>query len=178
MRPSRKAGLFARGVQWAKYECHYTWDLDYARDYGDLVEEEISEEEYLRSNTGYGTYQIKYNYNTEQVYFVPSGELITGTGRMLWNISADGQTATGVSVRIDRQGSSTGYERATRIDRILRTYRYYYYEVSNMIGYIRAEDGKYPDEKNGYTYVTTYAGYTIMKDGDGEYYAYKEANKE
>lgn len=176
MRLSRKAGLLACGVKWTKYECDYTWKLTIDRDYGDLVEEEISEEEYQQSNTGYTTYTFEYDYSNETCRFVPAGKLRTSTDMMLYSFSADGQVCTGTSVRIDRQGSSTGYERATRVDRILRTYRYYYYEVGAAIGSVRATEGKHPDVKKGYTYVTDYNGYTIMQDPDtGYYYAYKKA---
>ena len=54
------------------------------------------------------------------------------------------------------------------------SYIYYAYEIGDKIGTVTAAEGAYPEADQGYIYVTTSNGYTIMKNGS-IYYAYLNA---
>lgn len=166
MRLSRKAGLLACGIRWIKYACTRTGTQD-----GYVAG-------YTEETMAYGT--------NPSVWFQG-----TPGFKITWDGTKYVYEAVGNDSRVDVDNPGTVYiVRGTTMECYtvwsigwyeielctLETLPNYVYEysVGDKIGSVRAAEGEYPDEKNGYIYVATSDEYTIMKYA-GQYYAYKPA---
>ena len=166
MRLSRKAGLLACGVKWIKYACTRTGTQDgYEFGYNETLNDSGTNPDVWFQ----GTTSFKTTFNGTQYVYEPFGDQS--------HVSVDKPgtvyQAYGTTLEIYTVNKNGYYTIKTRT---LRTDPKYVYEysVGEEIGSVRSERYKYPDERNGYTYVTVYDGYTIMAM-DGNFYAYEVA---
>ena len=174
MRHSRKAGLLNRGVMWIKHECDIYTEIDgyEVHQYAWKTIESGTNESIRR--TGYSLLpRIVWSAYYGRYIYDQQGEQrdisVHEPGTIY--ICIDPETVQMITVNTSGSYSIKEQEIST-------TPRYRdAYDIFQAIGSVRASDGEYPDAKNGYTYVTIYDGYTIMND-NGDYYAYKEADKE
>lgn len=167
--------FFTDGVEWKKYKC--------------TVETETYEEEYTyyeekeKWNSGASpcdsiTGAANYSFDSKTGTFATKGSTVTFPG----SYGHGGRVYSGGGDSIDVEqlfddhgtwyvntGTFTAVKR-TGTDTKTRTT----YTVGNSLGSVYADEGARPDSDKGYTYVTTYNGYTIMKSGN-LYYAYKKA---
>lgn len=169
MRQSRKAGLLSKpGLPWFKYECEISEEQvdnpivsDWVSVGGGGIDGEYSA-------TGRQDWWL----STSPYRFYLSGKTVTiseSNPGTVYNVNSDGTILTRTTVGVSSSGAWSETYRKTI------THRYEWvtvYTPGNLIGVVRTADGKLPNENNGYTYVTTYKGYTIMEERQGDYYAY------
>ena len=172
MRLSRKAGLYARGIRWLKYQCViekvFTGDYDW---YQTGMRHESSggnaADIHLRF-WGYTDYSIQWD--GDQYIYVPAGEQKAVTAEQPGTVYEIEGTTLYID-NVNQYGSYYVYSRELITEPVYEDE----YLIGDLISQVRAKKDTYPDEKNGYTYVTEYDGYTIMKDGKGKFYAYEIA---
>lgn len=171
MRLSRKAGLLACGIRWIKYECTMKKVPDGTYDFGQSQWELTSSGQdanyYVQ---GYSDYNIEWNATRKRYEYIPAGTQAHATPAEPGTVYYIEPT-TIEQTTVTRSGSYAVYSR----DLLTVPHYNVEYIAGDKIGYVKAASGDYPDAKNGYTYVTEYDGYTIMKDGNGKYFAYKKA---
>ena len=167
MRLSRKAGLIACGVKWIKYAC--TRNVNHQDGY-EFAYSETAKESGTNSDVWFqGTTSFKTTFNGTEYVYEPLGDQS--------HVSVDKPgtvyQAYGTMLEIYTVYSNGYY---TIKIRTLSTFPKYVYDysVGEEIGSVRSAKDKYPDEKNGYRYVTVYDGYTIMNIG-ADFYAYEVA---
>ena len=177
MRLSRKAGLLACGVLWIKYACEYVPKGSYEPIHnnpeptggGFFVNKDSFP---MRVCTQFGYWfdgqSQKYvyeQYNKKTYYW---NDVVNGG--FDYYIADGTETMYMHEVRPydDTFAHATTYKRVigTRITETDSC------TIGDKIGFVRAAKYKYPDEKNGYSYVATQGQNIIMQDGDGNYYAY------
>lgn len=171
MRLSRKAGLLACGVLWFKFECteNQVHDGTYNAAQTSWEFDDSDQNVNIRYQ-GYPNYKYEWNASNQRYEYVPVGNETEVTpanpGTVYWI-----NPTTMDRYIVNSDGTYTVHRRT------LLTYPNYVleYPVGDKIGSVRAAKDEYPDAKNGYTYVTLYDGYTIMKDGAGNFYAYTTA---
>lgn len=168
MRLSRKAGLLACGVRWDKYECSKNSRKEY--DYSETPWELISSGAVDQGDSMYGWPKYSFARVGSAYHYVTSGQQVTITAPATGTVYRSYGTRVEKEVWYESAGGLVGelYERT--ISTITSWEEYY--DIGNRICSVRAAEGEYPDAKNGYTYVERVDGYTIMKDGDGNYFAY------
>lgn len=161
MRLSRRGGLLGSdGVRWEKYACTntisvYTWYSEGAWGPADSAGgNRIS---------GYPAYTFSsvtgQFANSGTMTNVISGSLYSASGSTLTKYSLSGTTIT---VTTKTAVQHTGYTDN--------------YSVGSRLGTVYAAKGTKPDSRRGYVYVgTASGGYTIMRDGNYNYFAYREA---
>lgn len=108
-------------------------------------------------------------------YYVPAGSQKTVSRKNLgtvYQIDSSDSTIVYKIMYYDNQGTIEAevYKRTISTS----SYIYYAYEIGDKIGAVTAAEGAYPEADQGYIYVTTSNGYTIMKNGN-TYYAYLNA---
>ena len=178
MRISRKSGLLPCAVKWIKYACKLVEEpqYDYTETDWHMFRIADAADTSIRGYHNYGKawfgdtcyYYLEYPITTISAdYYGTVYELENSVGGhsdtvIQHTIEASNEVSSGVVLK--------SYERT--ITRHLTGY-VDGYEVEDEIGTVRAGKNEYPDEKNGYSYVTTTGGYTIMKGYDN-YYAYKK----
>ena len=165
MRLSRKAGLIACGVKWIKYACTRAVDYQDGYEYG--YSETLNDSGTNPNAWFQGTTSFKTTFNGTQYVYEPFGDQS--------HVSVDKPgtvyQAHGTTLEIYTVYSNGYY--TIEIRTLSTSPKYVYkYSVGEEIGSVRSARDKYPDEKNGYRYVTVYDGYTIMTTG-GTFYAYK-----
>lgn len=171
MRLSRKAGLLTCGVKWIKYACTRKYELV------GRYPENISGWERVDSGVdltarfeGYSSFGYAWDATTGQYIYEGTGNWTYCSLDHIASVYiAEGTTLYRWSMQ------TTGFWEKNKLTCRTVNYYDYRYDHGDKIGSVRAAEGEYPDAKNGYTYVTTTDGYTIMTDGYGNYYAYKIA---
>lgn len=155
------------GVRWTKYNC--TKKTNTTGSYFLGAQKAISQgwdnEKYFQGFSGY-----IWNRDSGTVYASGAQSFVDkDRPGVVYEDDGSGKTIYGYAVRGDgfwhTFSKTVGYETETTIT----------YTRNGLVGTVRAAEGEYPDAKNGYTYVTVYSGYTIMKDGAGNYFAYQKA---
>ncbi len=166
MRQSRRAGLVARYVRWEKYTCRRSRvQSGYSYYQTDWVTDESGKNAdiYVQGSTDYeivfsgGQYIYAYAGDQSYVSAEEPGAVYDVAGTKLYKMTVFGSDG---SYRFEHRSVVTS---PMCLD---------VYSVESLVGTALASDGAYPDEGKGYTYVTTEDEYTIMKDGDDNYFAY------
>lgn len=165
MRLSRKAGVLSCGVIWVKYYCSQRISTITQNFLG--VQETVSSgnasDKYFQGLTGY-------TFDSEAGTVYASGDQgfvnTSNPGVVYENNGTDRKSIYGYQVL--SHGYWQIFTRTVRSETTTKTT----YDISGRVGSVIAAKGEYPDAKNGYTYVTTEGAYTIMMDGDGNYFAY------
>lgn len=172
MRQSRKAGLVAAsGVRWFKYECEAEEerrDSPIISDWECIVDEAgLNAGVTITGRTGWyyggGAYTGYLDVDGSEITISASNP---GT---VYQVNSDGTVLTQCTIEVHSDGAWYWEYRKTL------THNYYWvtiYPHGNLIGTIRAKDGEYPEESNGYAYVDIYSGHTIMEDSGGRYFSY------
>lgn len=163
--------MAARYVRYAKYACMRT-----------------------QIQNGYSCYQTKWvtvdSGTDANIYLqgVTDYEIVWGDGQYVY---ADAGEQSGVSAAepgtvydvfgttvasLTVFGSNGSYRVENRKVVTQLVYRYVY-SVGALLGAVAASEGAFPEERKGYTYVTTDGAYVIMQDRDGLYYAYLELGR-
>ena len=172
MRLSRKAGLLAKGILWHKYECNLTYKAYYRTEETDWQSAGGSEVRDGESISGYRDYTLIGN--DGRYFFAGLGGTTTivapNTGTVYRILG--GETILEKDIFFTRVGYGTVQETHRKTLSHINDGYSIVYDIGDKIGSVRAEMDMYPDEENGYTYVITNNGYTIMTDGNGNYYAY------
>ena len=176
MRLTRKAALPVRVYQWIKYECTVTAEPVYRH--------EESEWELYKSSDcadGYsitGSREYTYVHPDGKRHFAAAGGEITITSPNTGTVYYTGNNGLHLfkDVLIFDEVNGARLEQYFKtLTNIIIGYRAVY-DIGDGVGFVYAAKGKYPDEKEGYTYVGLSGGYTIMLYGAGNYYAYKEVS--
>ena len=164
-----KLESYLKGYKWKKYNCttsvqaYQYWDQTgfYEYERGKLYSHmgfggytSYAWNPYSGTFTGFGTYFSLNGGMSGTVYQTGSGSTCK---QIVATDNGDG-TSDYVSYHNDAVGPYTGYEIV--------------YNVGSYVGDSFASDGERPDASRGYTYVTSYNGYTIMKDSSGKLFAY------
>lgn len=159
-------------AKWIKYRCEYTRNSRYEqtewKDYGEgWVTEGVTMTGYVNyspSRDSDGTY--RYGLTLPQITISASN---LGTVYN-WQSATGGKTIIKTTFYFDEEDNHVWASEEIRTINTIYTSDYYY-NIGDQIGSITASAGEYPDASNGYTYVTVYDGYTIMRNGS-YYYAY------
>ncbi len=172
MRLSRKAGALACDIRWIKYEC--TAEEYIKRTYYKQSAWGTSKRgtDVTKTYTGFHDYTIRQHMG-EYIYvgYQPYITISVDNPGTAYTIDDHDDFWTVNRYTIDSSGN---YDEAGRV--IFTKYEYATrYPVGEQVGAVYFANGEYPDAKNGYTYVTVYNGYTIMKDSDRKYFAYEKA---
>ena len=163
----------ARDVTWTKYSCLQKASTTSSYFLG--VQQTVSQGWDTSGKTYFqGFSDYTFNRIAGTVYASGSQSVVdmSHPGAVYEDYGSDRKSIYGYAVRAD------GFWHTFTMTVRAETTTTYTYTVKDKVGTVRAAEGYAPDTKNGYTYVTTYNGYTIMQDADGDYYAYKEADKE
>lgn len=166
MRQSRRSGLVARYVKWSKCACtygriqngHYYYQTDWVTDASGS-----DTGRYVQGTTGY---EIAYS-GGQYVYSAAGDQTYVDAGNPGTVYEVSGTTL----YKYTFFGSDGSYRFEHRSVVTVPFYQDVY-TAGAYIGAVLASQGQYPDERKGYSYVTTEGEYVIMKDGEGNYYAY------
>lgn len=169
MRLSRIAGIIgAMGVKWQKYNCTQAFNA-----YTTYAEGTWSSWVMAGISSSY-TGKSSYTFNTSTGMYALTGSTVDLSS------GNPGSAYIGGGVELT-EGQRTGVDDffIRKKSRTSNTIYVAYYTRGDYIGAVYAKNGAYPDAKKGYTYVTQFTSsgvaYTVMTDGNGNYYAYAQA---
>ena len=172
MRRSRKAGLLgAGGVAWFKYGCDVKRETVYR-----YKEENVPPTQFVGDASmtwaGYASVTRLFDKTNNEWYYSMSGgsKEILGSEDSTYAYASVPEDRTQYKRVVSRGNGFAVY--TTKISTYSEVSSTYIVDSQRYFGYVRASSGKYPDEDDGYSYVTTTSdGYIIMRTANA-YYAY------
>lgn len=170
---SMRGALAAGYLRWAKYACEITLEEVYTTTETDWVLGSgggVDDGESITGSREYGYHTV----SDGRRFVVSGGEMTitapnTGT---VYRVIDNGHT---VEKDIFFADEVYGTQQETYRKTLTNTLGYdKSYKIGDYLGYVRvADDERLVEVENGYTYYGSYAGYTVLEDSDGNYYAYK-----
>lgn len=158
---------FSSGVPWKKYNCTKSSKQVTTNTLGAAVQT-ASGTSLTKEFMGKTSYTFD---KTAGTVYASGSDSIIAIGNPGTVYANNNMALSGTSIYVHKITSTGKWTTSTRtVETTTSTVTTY--TCGSLIGTVYAAEGAYPDAAIGYTYVTVYNGYTIMKDSSGNYYAY------